>query len=278
MGPLKPALVLGTTWAWILVAAVGARADLVSWNFVWSPAAPIPPGVINPTAAPDAAVYADNANAGRVVLTAAPSVSVAGDSDIVAANLKVFSGADPNSPATLTNRAYSLALTLTDNNNGKSGSLTFTGDLNGSVSSLSSNVINAFTGKTVQTLTLGNDNFVVNMSSFTPPSPPGAGNLGSIGAHVTVISTPSCCTCPCCCETTHPPGCHVTNNPEPSTLTLAGLGLMLGIGICWWKHRTRNNTELGYGGGVMTCRLCFQPDKGRSSRWKPNLFPFLVAR
>src|SRR5207253_3237971 len=90
-----------------------------------------------------------------ITLTDEQLTKAAGSSDIVATNLNVFSNANPNHPATFTNKGYTLTLFLLDVQSGKSGTLSFTGLFNGDVSSDSSDIDNTFTGLTTQTLELG---------------------------------------------------------------------------------------------------------------------------
>jgi hypothetical protein len=106
----------------LALPCAAARADLIAWSYNWSPATP--------------AMFADRPGAGKVTLSNEPAA--AGNSDMVASNLKAFSSADPLAPATLTHQSYGLTLTLTDTTSGASGSLTFTGELNGGLSAASS--------------------------------------------------------------------------------------------------------------------------------------------
>src|ERR1700716_3523370 len=110
----------------LVIATGSARAALVSWSYNWTPSVP--------------AVLADGGGGGKITLSNEPSGAAVGDSDIVATNLKSVSSANPNPPDTFTHKGYSLFLTLTDSVSHQSGSLTFHGEFNGSISSGSANV------------------------------------------------------------------------------------------------------------------------------------------
>src|SRR5947209_4636682 len=91
----------------LLLLAPAARADFIPWQYNWSRS----PSVIN----------ADAPGTGYITLTDEPLKGAAGNSDIVATNLKTFSTAPTDKPDTFTNAKYSLSLTLIDTNSGKSG-------------------------------------------------------------------------------------------------------------------------------------------------------------
>jgi hypothetical protein len=197
-------LVLGTVAAWLGLTAAGARADFITepipWGYGWTASVP--------------AVTADNPGAGKVVFLLESGARAAGSSDIVATDLQLVTDAADGRPARFTNRSYTLELTLTDLASHDKGSLTFGGVFNGTISKLTSNLTNTFTGQTMQTLHLGSDLYTVTIGPYTPPEPPDGMRLGAIGAHADVEVRP-------------------TSSPEPSTLVLASLavtalGLVLG--------------------------------------------------
>jgi MYXO-CTERM domain-containing protein len=203
---LKRSLLFATALAWA-VSASAARAGLASWTYNWEPNAP--------------AVFADNvAGGGKITLTDEPLGSAVGTSDIVATNLKVFSNADPLHPDTLTHKGYILTLVLTDTASHQSGSVKFSGEFNGTISSASSNITNTYTSSITATLVLGQNSYTVTMGKYTPPSPPGATNFGSISANTVVTVTPL----------------H-GGSPEPPTVVLAGLGLVVLGGAAWRRRR-----------------------------------------
>jgi len=180
-------IVLGTTNA--------ARADLVHWSYQWS-------------RSPDV-ILADAPGTGMILLSAQGLQDVVGDSDVVAANLRVYSTAPDANPDTFTNKAYALSLFLLDAASGQSGTVTYTGVFNGTASAHSSNLATTVTSPSVQSMTLGDNRYTAILNFFTPPGPPGAYNYGSIGAHVSISVD------------------LIQSLPEPSALVLAGFGVLL---------------------------------------------------
>jgi hypothetical protein len=170
-------------------------------------------------------VSADTPGTGTVTFTNGLTQSASGNSDVVVTNLRTSSTSPVSAPDTLTsNGAYSVSMTVTDAASGQSATLTFTGKLGGSFSSVNSNVTNSFTGQTSDTVTLGGNNYTVTMGGYTPPGPPTANNAGSISAHVAVAPASG---------TGHGAG----NAPEPSTLVLSCLGLTFAGAASWRKRR-----------------------------------------
>src|SRR5205809_1336377 len=96
-----------------LLAGARARADFVSWEYNWTPSA--------------TEILADNPTTGKILLSNEPGGSAVGNTYIVATNIKTASNSDPSTPATFTNKAYSLALTILDDASGKTGTMTFSG-------------------------------------------------------------------------------------------------------------------------------------------------------
>jgi hypothetical protein len=195
----KPAVLFGI--ALFCLSANAARADHIDWLYSWS-------------RSPDQ-VFADGSTTSYVALTGESEVPAGGNTDVVAANLSVFSNAPDTAPATFTNKPYTLTLTITDGDSNDAGSLAFTGEFNGRVTSDSSNVGITFTGQNTQSLTLGEHLYTVTMNAYAPPGPPGSSNVGSIGAHATVA---------------------VQTLPEPASVLLAVLALPAGA---FWRRRRR---------------------------------------
>ncbi len=190
----------------VLLGSTAISASPIQWGYDWSAS----PAFVT-------------AGTGKVTLSSEPYKTAAGNSHVVATQLKVYSTAPPASPDTFgpADGFYSLTINLKDISSSATGSLTFTGKLSGSFSQLSSNVSNTFTGPTVQSILLGYTTFVVTMSSYTPPGPPDQLNFGSIGALVEVSSLKP-----------------AERTPEPSTLALAGLGAGI-AGFSAWRRRRR---------------------------------------
>jgi hypothetical protein len=188
------------TLALCLLAGAEVRADPVPWYYTSSPM----PGTIQ----------SDTPGMGSITLSGVVSGQVTGDSSIVLANLATQSSADPSSPATFTNANYKLALNILDANSAQSGTMFFTGQINGDLSSGNALILNNFTGQSTQTQTIGNHQYTVSIGSFAPPGVPGVG-FGSISALARVT---------------------VQDVPEPSTLALSGLAVSL-FGVRLWRRR-----------------------------------------
>jgi hypothetical protein len=186
-----------------LFAGARARADFINWDYSWNPSS--------------SAILADNPTLGRITLSSASGEAV-GNSYIVATNLRTLSSADPSSLATFTSAAYGLGLTILDEASGQTGTLNFSGTFDGTLSSKSAIISNAFTGPTTQSVQLGDHLYTVQIGPFAPPGPPTATIAGSISALANVA---------------------VKDVPEPSTLLLSGLCLSL-CGAGWWWRRARS--------------------------------------
>jgi hypothetical protein len=186
-------------------AAAPARADLISWTYNTTPSVTFVPA----TSSSQSAITFGNT----------PSGHGTGGSDIVLAGLTATSSA--SSPDTFSHTPWSVSLLLTDTASGQSATMTFTGEFNGTLSSLSSGITNTFTGLTTQSATLGNNIYTVTATSFVPPSVPNASNSGGLGAHVDVAVA----------------------TPEPSTLLLCGLGAA-GCALAGWRKRRQARIRL----------------------------------
>jgi hypothetical protein len=184
-----------------LFGAGQARADFTPWDYNWTPSASV--------------LQSDVPGQASILFSNEPGGSAQGTTSVVAANLKTSSSADPSAPGTFTNAPYSLSLAILDKASGKAGNLTFSGTLNGAVSSGSSILTNTYTSPETQSVQVGNHVYSVKIGPFAPPGPPSANISGSIAAMATVT---------------------VADAPEPSTLALAGMGLSM-FGGWWWKRR-----------------------------------------
>jgi hypothetical protein len=193
----SPATLGAAALALLLAAGTGARADWIPWSYNWSRS----PGE----------VLADNpATGGKITLTDEGLHSVIGDSDVVATNLRAYSTATASNPDHFTNKQYTLTMFLQDTASGQSGTVSFTGVFNGTLTATNANITNTYLGPTTQELVLGNNLYTVTIGKYAPPGPPGSVNSGSISAHaaITVQSI-------------------IQSVPEPASLTLACLALPL---------------------------------------------------
>jgi hypothetical protein len=187
-------------------SAATANAAPIKWGYDWS----APPGFVT-------------AGAGKVTLSNEKYNNAAGGSHVVATQLQVFSTAHPLTPDAFSasGGGYTLTINLKDIESGETGSLTFTGKLQGKISQFSANVTNTFSSPAAQSILLGYTSFVVTMSSYTPPGPPDQLNYGSIGALVEVSSLKP-----------------AERTPEPSTMALAGIGAGI-AGLSAWRRRRK---------------------------------------
>ncbi len=201
----------------LVVVEVDARADFINWGFNWTHTPVV--------------VAADTGGTGGITLTNHQGGTGSGNSDVVATQITTFSSASVNTPDHFTNTNYSLILDLSDSASHKSGMLTFTGSLNGTLSLSSANIKNTFIGPLTQHLDLGGNLYTVTIGPYAAPGIPDATQTGSISAHISVLpdssgggggsggSTP-------------PPS---NSAPVPSTLLLAGLGVSV-LGLAgWWR-------------------------------------------
>lgn len=189
-----------------LAGTAQAHADPILWNYNWSSS----PGV----------VYSDNSATSYITLTNSQIQAAAGNSDVVATNLRTYSDATAAAPATFTAKAYTLSLTIQDVTSGHSGTVTFTGQFNGTLTALSALIQNTFTGPTTQTLVLGNDQYVVTIGPYAPPGPASGTSTGAISAFAQVSVKPV----------------TIQDVPEPSTLILMGCAAPL-AGLALWRRR-----------------------------------------
>jgi hypothetical protein len=212
---LSPLTLTGLALALLLVPIQPARADPIAWMYNWSRS--------------PAEIHADTPGTGFITLTDESLKNAIGNSDIVATNLRTFSTATTANPDVFTASPYSLSLFLQDVQSGQSTTLTFTGHIDGTLTALSSNLKNTFTGMTTQSVVLGSNRYTVTIGPYTPPGIPGSANAGSISAHASVIVTP------------------IQNLPEPGALVLGGLGSII-LGMARWRTRRRQRARERAGG------------------------------
>jgi hypothetical protein len=236
-------LVLALALGLVLLGGSQVQAgpfDSTDWQFIAGTNLPLNTIGSDPVAIPPAMTLAST---GTVTFTQESKfTSITGPSNIVLANLSTVSTGTPTDPSRLDhNGQYTLSLTirmLNDPSNPMSGYTSSTplkiyGDLGGSFSQSNSNITNQFftdgtyttmTDKPQGIITLNGVNFVVTVDSFTAPEPEGGSRVGSIGAHVELLSA----------DGGGGPGPQTT--PEPSTMLLSCLGLSV-LGVARWRKR-----------------------------------------
>jgi hypothetical protein len=197
-----------TSWAaalaLVLLSASPSRADFIHWTYSWSNS---PSEIIG------------DAGSGKIALSNENPTNAVNNTDVVATNLHTFSTAPRSNPDVFTAKPYALTLNLTDQDSGATGTLTFTGQFDGTLTAGSSNLKNTFTGATEQSVVLGTHLYTALIGQYSPPGPPDSSNAGSISAHATIEVQQV-----------------IEGAPEPSTLMLLGLGLPLAsLGL--WHRR-----------------------------------------
>ena len=196
---------VGAAIALLLVGSAGALAG-PGYNYAWQTSQGTFPS--------------DTAGQGTIILQGIGPVYGVVSTNVVAARVWVTSVEHYGAPTQFSNDAYTLSLTITDEPSGKSGVLSFHGELDGTAWKHGSKITNTLTGPLTQTIALGNEQYKVTIGPYVPPGPPGVGNAGAIGATINV----------------HDLSNSPSGTPEPSTLALAGLGLVI-TGVAGWRKR-----------------------------------------
>lgn len=200
----------------LLTVALCARrseADLIPWSYAWN-AQPIviDADPLGPNSRPVGGI---TLTPGAIAITGGSPGVAWGNSKIVAVNLTAFSfsPSPDGKPYHFTHSPYHLGVTLTDVDSKTSGTLTFNGEFNGSLTNSSVNLTTHFLWQTPQCLTLGHHLYTVQLTNYQAPGPPVGGAEGNISALVSVQPA-----------------------PEPSSLVLAFTGLISTTLVCWRRR------------------------------------------
>jgi hypothetical protein len=185
----------------LLLAGAPARAEVITWS--------------ERTFGTPTTVFADEGHTSGVDLKSHSFPKTWDDSQhIKLANLRAFSNAGPNSPATFTHQPFSVILFIKDQATGVGGAVTFTGYLDGTLSKNGADLAVTWTSPLTEHLHLGHNIYDITIDpNKDVVLPGGPGQKGSLSAQVDV----------------HP-------NPEPSSFLLAALALPA---LGWAARRRR---------------------------------------
>jgi hypothetical protein len=202
----------------LALAAGHARADYMNWGYSTSANPPVV-----------------SSGTGTIQLTGVSNGTSGASIPILA--LQNASAGSAGSPDVY-NASYTLSMTITDNANNDSRTLTLSGLLQGNLTANSSTVTNTLTGNSV---TFGGHTYTVNVPSvtLTPPGQPqqqvnatisvadtSGGNTGGTGGN------------------TGGTGGGVHGAPEPASLVLGALGFSF-LGMGCWRNRQRRPASCG---------------------------------
>jgi hypothetical protein len=200
----------------LLIVALNTQrgeAGLIPWSYAWN-AQPI---VVNadplgPNSRPTGGI---TLTPGAITITGGSPGVALGNANITAVNLTAFtfSPSPDGKPYRFIDSPYHLRVTLTDVDSKASGTLTFAGVFNGSLTASSVDLNTRFTSPTQQLLALGNNVYTVKLTAYNPPGPPVTGAEGNISASVSVQPA-----------------------PEPSSLFLFAAGLVC-ASLVWLRRR-----------------------------------------
>jgi hypothetical protein len=189
--------------ALVILGNQRARADAISFNYDWTVHPAVLPGL--PGSTGDVLFAATQPGSGQampgdMIGTTIPGATITTTSSAV-------------NPPDHFQGSFTMKLHLTDALSNKSGNLTFTGSVSGTLTTTKSSLTGTFNTPLTQTLTLGGHLYSVTIDELFHPQPPGSPALVNISANVTV-NTPT----------------KPTTTPEPSSLVL-GATAMLGLAV-----------------------------------------------
>jgi len=214
------------TWAaaLLLLVPAAARADFYSnWSFSWNFNA-IPPNAAGFVPADSGAAPSGTATGGAQF---AAQSGATGSSTIPVALVSTTSSAT-TTPDSFQGTAFSFGVTITDNANNASGTLTFDGVLNGKLTTTSSTAFATFAldPNSPASLTLNGHTYTVmingELGQGSGLPAPGGQKLLDATVNVNPAGGPP------------PP---VQSVPEPSAFALAGVAVAA-LGLAgWWRRR-----------------------------------------
>jgi hypothetical protein len=157
-------------------------------------------------------VTGDQGNLGVVAFSTTAGGQATAGATLTAASLTAVTSANSSNPDTFSGEGYTLSLQLTDSSSGKSGTLTFNGQLFGSLTASAANITTSFSPTSKQIL-LGDDLYTVSVGPLVPPTVSNPTVVGTLYATVAaqsegqiIVSVPE-------------------PSPEPTSLMLAALGV-----------------------------------------------------
>lgn len=187
----KALLVCAAVLGGLLAAGVPARADLLLWTEHW-------------TVAPHN-LKASGPGKGGVTIATDPvsAPHLPGTLTVPVASLSSFSNDQSSTPQTFNDVPVTLTLKIHDLTDKKTGTLTFTGELNGTLNAKTSDLTLTWDAPS-QNLHLGHYWYDVTLHSLNPGGVQPTGSVEKMYATI-----------------------NVHHNPEPSSLILAALGAPL---------------------------------------------------
>jgi hypothetical protein len=209
-------ILFGTALLGLMINAAGpVRADYLNWTYS---------STLN---VPGIAVNAGNNGGASVTLTDFASQTGGSSIPVIAYETSTSSTA----PVSFNNETFNLALKITDGN-GASGTLNFTGALNGSLTATTSSLIASFTPVMSNGLTFDGHTYSVTIPSLTLAAP--TSMQQNIMANVSVSASGG--------GSGGSPPPHTNGTPEPTSLLLGSLGFSCFGLRYWWKRRRLTQT------------------------------------
>ena len=139
----------------------------------------------------------------------------AGATTDISTKIWSFSTASASHPQSVGNLPFAINLKITDRASGVSAYVSFSGILSGNIWNHGSTLSAKFSGPTTQQVDINHHLYTVSYESFTPPEGPGHAGKFTFDA-------------------------KAQNNPEPSTLVLAAIGVPF-FGVSLRRRARRRN-------------------------------------